>query len=92
MPSMDAPDAAVSASALSHSGGAATPSRAQAAAVKWWLRGASEPAMQPAPGVCEEARGEERERVSGDSEPVFCRGAETKLRGTHSNALREKVS
>ena len=70
MPNADAPDAAVCASALSHSGGAATPSRAQAAAVKLWLRGASEPAMQPAAGGCEEAR-EGDERVSGESEPVF---------------------
>jgi hypothetical protein len=69
MPNMDAPDAAVCASALSHSGGAATPSCAQAAAVKSWLRGASEPTMQSAAGGCEEARGG-KERVRGESEPV----------------------
>ena len=39
MPNMDALDAAVCASELSQLGGAATPSRAQAAAVKLWLRG-----------------------------------------------------
>ena len=76
MPNMDAPDTAVCASELSHLGGAATPSRSQAAAVKLWLSGASEPAMPPAAGGCEEARGEE-ERVRGEGEPpvFFCIGA-----------------
>ena len=59
MPNMDAPDTAVCASELSHSGGAVTPSRAQAAAVKLWLHGASEPAIQPAAGGYEEDRREE---------------------------------